>query len=1263
VIAMAVGENVGEGTNEHMETEMDVKINMNMNMKEVSTSSDVVDVHDDVHDDNDKDDGAVQVQVQEVVKQKQVDQVEVKDEERKIQVQVVDTYQHNTTGNSTSTEVGLGHIIANGETRRKENDPNPYPDQAPLMQQHQHQHQSLLSSSSPLNSDQYINKSSNKDQDTTTENEPSKQQQQQQQPLQPQQQQQKQQDTIVPTISSESTSKDILAIVQTQSDTPILLFHPEQESQLTSCDDDDDNDNDNGDEDEDENEAMDKVKVEADQNENENDEEFEKDYDNNNNDDHDHDDGKENKKDTNACIHVDNDNDNDIDHNNNNNDNGSDSSSDGPFPFDETTQGNRQPQPQPYPSNSEKSVAYGANANANINEKHENENDEATKTLRHKTEQKQSQQQQSDSPKRQRSKQDSSSALDNLVRAASKPSFHRMESDTKLVDPETPPSKIDKSNAKTHDLDLDFASSDGGDSDDDDGEYDDESGDGDGDNRHNKKLEFSQTKKKSGDQISNAKMAAAKTSDRQHQHRKLNNSSNHSSSSNSVSSASLSSQRYKIKNRDTGKTYDIRDLEVVKSDDDEEILQVKYTLFPSKYDLMELHNKRSSSGGGGDDDDADFVNDEDDSDETGLFSPMKDTRIAISKSRKAVVSRTTRAVAKASKTISKGFMSGRSKSEGSPVSSESPFGTLLEPFPFNETDENSPVRPINAENVSPKKDDDASVAAQSIAPGASNDSGISSSSKAVARNNQNQKSDQQKQKKKRNGKAPLLTIPKNTLPVKCVNKSRAASDFNPLLLISTFAKAHNGPIWRSSFSKDGKYLATGGADGVLNIWQIAPSRKQIKASNKKESECEADSIWKGDWGEETDDENDNRTLPTVKSECDAIGTEVKFMLSEPVQSFKEHTNDIVDISWSNTGFLLSGSLDKTVRLWHPTRPTSLHLFRHPDAVTCVSFHPKEDRYFLSGGFDKRIRIWNITNGRVVEWAQASHIITTARYQPDGTRVAAGLIDGKVIFYSVDGIKLKFFTEILCKNRSKRDGKKVTGIAYKNLQNLIDDEVDKPKSKTKVDSPEQKKTKLKTAAKMVKSFTTQRKKKKIEEQILITSNDSRLRLVGLNDLCMVRKYKGHANPTLQFKARFSESGEFIIIGSETGKCVIWNTATRRNPLNVNVTGLHMYDKVKGFECFEATRANPPIVTEATFAPSVSAKDALLNSGLFPSMKKLGHINHDFSSAFIVTCDYEGTIRVFLRQVSFQAVIHAAGPMGDTESAKSPFARSKKKKSVK
>jgi WD40 repeat protein len=74
---------------------------------------------------------------------------------------------------------------------------------------------------------------------------------------------------------------------------------------------------------------------------------------------------------------------------------------------------------------------------------------------------------------------------------------------------------------------------------------------------------------------------------------------------------------------------------------------------------------------------------------------------------------------------------------------------------------------------------------------------------------------------------------------------------------------------------------------------------------------------------------------------------------EPYRVLLGHTGDVIDVSWSQSYFVLSASVDKTVRLWHLTRSDCLQFFRHPDIVTCVEFHPVLDRFFVSGCFDKR----------------------------------------------------------------------------------------------------------------------------------------------------------------------------------------------------------------------------------------------------------------------------------------------------------------------
>lgn len=60
----------------------------------------------------------------------------------------------------------------------------------------------------------------------------------------------------------------------------------------------------------------------------------------------------------------------------------------------------------------------------------------------------------------------------------------------------------------------------------------------------------------------------------------------------------------------------------------------------------------------------------------------------------------------------------------------------------------------------------------------------------------------------------------------------------------------------------------------------------------------------------------------------------------------------------------------------------------------------------------------------------------------------------------------------------------------------------------------------------------------EDKILVTSNDSRIRLYDLRDLSLTCKYRGFTNSSSQIKGTVSHDGKYIVSGSENQCVYIW-----------------------------------------------------------------------------------------------------------------------------
>ncbi|CAF0896212.1 unnamed protein product, partial [Didymodactylos carnosus] len=342
----------------------------------------------------------------------------------------------------------------------------------------------------------------------------------------------------------------------------------------------------------------------------------------------------------------------------------------------------------------------------------------------------------------------------------------------------------------------------------------------------------------------------------------------------------------------------------------------------------------------------------------------------------------------------------------------------------------------------------------------------------------------------------------NESDVKCKSSRdlRGQTVFDKTQLLQTIVTAHNGPIWCIRFSPDGRLLATGGQDSLLKVWMFKQTHTHFDQYSNTMTDSKSKEAQTSDTLAQLFHEFDlnNRTMTTESSinSISASNENQAPLYSKPFCELIGHQAAVLDIAWSKSYFMLSSSMDKTVRLWHLSRKECLCFFRHIDFVSAIAFHPRDDRYFVSASLDGHVRLWHIPDKKVIYWNQIQaqtnstsatngNLITAINFCDDGKKVIVGTFDGRFIVYT-DSLVYDTVMNIADKsNRSRkkrRKPRKITGIEVMNLNT---------------------------------------------SKILITSNDSRIRLYNIKTKEIERKYRGYSNNSSQIRASFSHDDRYII----------------------------------------------------------------------------------------------------------------------------------------
>ncbi|MBW0555592.1 hypothetical protein O181_095307 [Austropuccinia psidii MF-1] len=213
---------------------------------------------------------------------------------------------------------------------------------------------------------------------------------------------------------------------------------------------------------------------------------------------------------------------------------------------------------------------------------------------------------------------------------------------------------------------------------------------------------------------------------------------------------------------------------------------------------------------------------------------------------------------------------------------------------------------------------------------------------------------------------------------------------------------------------------------------------------------------------------------------------------------------INDLTWSpDSRYLVSGSDDRLIHIWSLSQTTPLRkLIGHSHCVYCVKINPV-GTVLVSGSFDETIKVWDFIGGKLLRTLPGhSEVVSCLDFTRDGSLIVSGSFDGLIRMWDT-----------------------TSGQCLKTL--VVAQETNAPVSFV--------------------SFTPN------SHYLLTCTLDSTVRLWDYKTKqgTVVKSYTGHSNTKFSIPARVISipstdqfpGGEFMLMGSEDGKLLIWDLQSR------------------------------------------------------------------------------------------------------------------------
>ncbi len=199
---------------------------------------------------------------------------------------------------------------------------------------------------------------------------------------------------------------------------------------------------------------------------------------------------------------------------------------------------------------------------------------------------------------------------------------------------------------------------------------------------------------------------------------------------------------------------------------------------------------------------------------------------------------------------------------------------------------------------------------------------------------------------------------------------------------------HTASVWCVAFVPDGTRLLSGGKDGSVRLWDVATAREILRLDGHEDLVTAVAFtpdgrralsagydhqilLWDLEKGKSVPDFKSDAAAKYINAVAFApdgeralvCGENKVFVLDarsgKVLHTLTGHTNSVVCAAFSADGTrILSGSDDRTLRLWDSTTGKEIHVYTgHENGVKAVAFRA-DGKQLLSGGSDATVRLWD-----------------------------------------------------------------------------------------------------------------------------------------------------------------------------------------------------------------------------------------------------------------------------------------------------------------